>query len=422
MKSIIQKHYCRIVIPVMVVAGLVCLLNIQPMSVQADGLPVINTVSGSFEIGQSATITGSGFGTRGDFNNLNDSWQGIRFLNFRFKDFEDSGIESDGFTTWYDDSRDVITVGGHTGSYGHFYYGTTQEIISLNAQNTDLINGTYYASFWFMVPENQQSGKFFRLWFSNNSIDTLSFYTGCSDNYLRAGNGCSQNTQDIQYTSPDQFQPNVWHRVDILVHSAIDDLDVKTWMDGVLQWEKADWCTSWVGNYSPGPSDYGWNIANFIDKPGELDPGLYRCAAHPTWDGSYNYDDIYFDYTQARVEIGNTSTWDTNTHREIQIPHTTWNDDQIQFTVNQGTFTNGESAYLYVVDENGVVNTTGYPITFAGANDCTPSWDCSDWSVCADSIQTRSCHDDNNCGTDAGRPVESAECDSTAPAVVMDLR
>ncbi|MFA6198058.1 MAG: putative Ig domain-containing protein [Patescibacteria group bacterium] len=231
-------------------------------------------------------------------------------------------------------------------------------------------------------------------------------------------------------------------------------------------------------------------------------------------------DDIYIDTTQARVEIGNTSTWDTNTHREIQIPHTTWNDDQIQFTVNQGTFTNGESAYLYVVDENGVVNTTGYPITFGGiasnippvlasignkslheqetltinvlasdddpedtltlsasnlptgatftdndggsgafswtptdqqaniysnihfevtdgtdtdtedititvldgAADCTPAWDCSNWSVCADSIQTRSCHDDNNCGSDAGRPVESAECDSTAPGIVSDLR
>lgn len=53
--------------------------------------------------------------------------------------------------------------------------------------------------------------------------------------------------------------------------------------------------------------------------------------------------------------------------------------------------------------------------------DCTPAWDCSDWSVCADSVQTRSCHDDNGCGTEIGRPVESAECDSTAPGTVTDL-
>ncbi|MFA6198059.1 MAG: right-handed parallel beta-helix repeat-containing protein [Patescibacteria group bacterium] len=52
---------------------------------------------------------------------------------------------------------------------------------------------------------------------------------------------------------------------------------------------------------------------------------------------------------------------------------------------------------------------------------CTPNWWCTNWSVCADSQQTRSCHDDNNCGSDAGRPVESADCDSTAPGVVVDL-
>jgi hypothetical protein len=79
----------------------------------------------------------------------------------------------------------------------------------------------------------------------------------------------------------------------------------------------------------------------------------------------------------------------------------------VHFEVTDGTDTDTEDITITVLD---------------GAADCTPAWDCSDWSVCADSIQTRSCHDNYNCGSDAGRPVESAECDSTEPAVVTDLQ
>jgi hypothetical protein len=233
------------------------------------------------------------------------------------------------------------------------------------------------------------------------------------------------------------------------------------------------------------------------------------------------FDDIYIatgDQARARVEVGNASIYNSSTNLTILTP-TSWGDNSITATVRQGSFTDGESAYLYIVDANGVVNTTGYPITFGdtasnnppvltgignktiheqetltfnvlasdddpgdtltlsasnlptgatftdngggsgifswtptdqqantypnihfevtdgtdtdtediiitvldGVADCTPAWNCSDWSVCADSLQTRSCHDDNQCGTDAGRPVETAGCDSTAPGMVTNL-
>jgi fibronectin type 3 domain-containing protein len=75
------------------------------------------------------------------------------------------------------------------------------------------------------------------------------------------------------------------------------------------------------------------------------------------------WDDMYFDNSWARLEICDSSTYSNCSHREIQIPHTTWNGSQIQFTANRGSFASG-SAYLYVIDANGNVNSNGYAINF----------------------------------------------------------
>lgn len=78
---------------------------------------------------------------------------------------------------------------------------------------------------------------------------------------------------------------------------------------------------------------------------------------------AYSYwDDIYIDNSWARVEIGDNAVYDNCTHREIQIP-SSWSDTSIDITVNRGSFPTG-SAYLFVVDEDGVAS-DGYSITIA---------------------------------------------------------
>lgn len=48
---------------------------------------------------------------------------------------------------------------------------------------------------------------------------------------------------------------------------------------------------------------------------------------------------------------------------------------------------------------------------------CTPTWSCSDWSICSNNTQTRTCIDTSNppCGSELGRPVESQSCTSPTP-------
>jgi len=52
--------------------------------------------------------------------------------------------------------------------------------------------------------------------------------------------------------------------------------------------------------------------------------------------------------------------------------------------------------------------------------ECTPSWTCTQWSVCSSSgTQTRTCVDSNSCGITTGIPPESQSCTYVAPAPAL---
>jgi len=71
--------------------------------------------------------------------------------------------------------------------------------------------------------------------------------------------------------------------------------------------------------------------------------------------------DIYLDNSQARVVLGDASTWSQVQHYELQIPQD-WQPQSIQVTGNLGSFTPGESVWLYVVDANGNLNENGLAV------------------------------------------------------------
>jgi len=48
-----------------------------------------------------------------------------------------------------------------------------------------------------------------------------------------------------------------------------------------------------------------------------------------------------------------------------------------------------------------------------GTTPCTPYWQCSNWSTCIGSQQTRSCTDSNNCNVITGKPSETQGCTIT---------
>jgi hypothetical protein len=113
--------------------------------------------------------------------------------------------------------------------------------------------------------------------------------------------------------------------------------------------------------YSTNPT--GWNYLHF--------PGYGR------YDSNSNtyYDDIYVaagSGARARVEIGNKVTYSSCTNLAVSTANS-WSDTQIVATVRNGSFTQGQTAYLFVVDASGAVNSQGHPITIGAGSTTEPS-------------------------------------------------
>ncbi len=103
------------------------------------------------------------------------------------------------------------------------------------------------------------------------------------------------------------------------------------------------------------------------------------------------------------VDNGNrtgTFSWTPNTNQAGMY-------NNVHFEVSDGTATDSEDITITVLD---------------GLAACTPNWTCTGWSVCSEELQTRTCTDQNSCGTDTGKPNENQACDSTAPGGITDLR
>jgi len=325
----------------------------------ANAAPAVSGVSGTLSHGGSVTISGSGFGTRSNYNNTSDSWQGGNFLNFRFKDFEDGQINSHGFyaqkgdSNWSPSASELgINNGGPTNST-KFMKRTyvTGEAGGLSAKVAGGGN-QLYTTFKFMMPANTQSGKFFRL-YADSPQSNIYLSTGCTNNMVRGYSECTSGSCSgvaTEWGTGPTLTANTWHRVEIWADATKNVFSVT--VNGTQAWQKSNWLNSSL-----------LMNGHTLDYPNMLDASSRDAACPAT--GAYNYDDIYADFTQARVELSDSSTWAAAKKKEVQIP-TAWSANSITVRVNSGTFSSGQNVYLYVVDSTGVANSQGIPVSIGG--------------------------------------------------------
>lgn len=104
------------------------------------------------------------------------------------------------------------------------------------------------------------------------------------------------------------------------------------------------------------------NVDNGPSNFGELRTDNYTASQAPPPAGAkVLMDNIYIDDTYARVMIGNASTLAASTRRDIQVP-SAWTSGTVSAAMNTVSFTQGEKAYLFVVDSTNKAS-PGYPIT-----------------------------------------------------------
>lgn len=163
----------------------------------------------------------------------------------------------------------------------------------------------------------------------------------------------------------DWFDIGEWHNVQVEYGensgNGQPNGTMRLWIDGVLR----DSTTTLVTNAEAAEPavDKRPYVIGFYDSWSPSDAPVPNMYAY--------YGDIYVDRSWSRVEMGNQPTYAACTHREMLVP-TEWSTGAITARVQQGAFTNGQRAYLYVIDSAGKVNSAGFPITI-GASATPPS-------------------------------------------------
>ena len=314
--------------------------------------PVINGLSGSLAAGATVQLSGSGFGTK-------TTAAPLKWDNF------EAGANGSGLANWdYFGTRPT-------------YSSTVKRNKSNMSARANFVNGAWNSAFgvdgmhlpqiyidaWYWLdsgPPYSRNHKPLRLMSGGGAEPHLAYVMFCDGaSYLTSTVSASDGHWPA--LGPANYSKRWSHIQWYLQESSPGSKNgiMRMWVDGVLHVDKAiatrtssttRWESAYLGEYLGHDAD-----AN--------------CAAYGD---TYTYwDDVYFDTTQARVEIGDASTYAASRHREIQVP-SAWTDSSITITLNDGTFDSFAGLYLYVTDSAGRVNANGFPLQ-AGPDTTPPT-------------------------------------------------
>jgi len=343
-----------------------CCSNVWQAGVcsQPEG-PSITNAPSAIQQAEDITITGVNFGAHADNSPGDPSTLAVKFDDF------DNGVEGEVIGNGWGNLRSSPKysstnqrLGSSLSTYHHFH----DNIYACHFGFRDLDWDEVYITYWrrlditYLKPprnfkefriEGDISGGYPMMAYATNSGPG----SVPMQNFWLAGNGHEGDDWDCGTCKNRQ-----WDRKEFWIRIGDDPGQrFKFWENAAL-----------LENYMT-PQDFPEGVGEYLgDNNSKFDYfgiGFYLRTGS---EGVTQFDDIYIDTTQSRVEIGEASTFDTCTIREIQPP-TAWSNNSITFTANQGSFSDGDTAYLYVVDEDGSVNEQGYQIAFGPAGpDTTP--------------------------------------------------
>lgn len=349
--------------------------------------PTVSGVSGIAQHNGTITITGSSFGTKSQATPV--AWD-----NFSQGTVGKAPSTAATMGSWSNVGWDSVT--GLTpfvvSSAVQRYSNSRSVYANMNREMRACFTGgadsqTWFVQYWFYLGpgfafQNSNTNslgniKFFRMWSTGSDTANVRVSAdgtydvaitcegvGGSENWNPAISGYKYIDPVMGYGDPGYVDPTntgwkhfensittgSWHLFQFeYKDSSVGGSDgvIRWWFDGKLILDRGNFKTRNSSNQS-------------FKRPQTV--GFYNSHSANGSSAAFYMTDVYIDNTWARVEIGNASTYAACTHREIQ-PTTAWANGSITVKVNQGSYNSGASAYLYVVDPNGSVNATGYPIT-----------------------------------------------------------
>jgi hypothetical protein len=147
---------------------------------------------------------------------------------------------------------------------------------------------------------------------------------------------------------------------------------------------------------------------------------------HPSFTRHGN--DLYVFYIKQETStVGNNNVyyrkWDTTAHTWSSATALTSDGADNRFPGGPAVV-NPDATYIPAI-WSAATAVVKYDRIATAAAPCSESWSCTAWSACSQGgTQTRTCTDQNACGTTTSKPAESQSCtpgDTTPPTAVSDL-
>jgi len=310
--------------------------------------PTVSGVAGTIAQNQSITVNGSSFGSHTDYHDSNQTGQ----LNWSWQSWRDT-LENNGYScgttpssAFWSLSNSSPRISGTSFARRNNTSGSNTNVAG-EQRTAGVLPGFYYISYWQRIASSAFAGKISR--FASSNFNSNDYWLSTAGGLGTVGS----NDALICYGGSIPYTSGEWQRIDLVL-----DANANTQSQIIVGQNSNN--NVWSGqNYSCGSQ----NISNLNPSTGGsfqvnmgagLDPGVI-----------IDFSDLYIDFTQARVEVCDSSTWAARTHCEIQVPQA-WTASSLTAKVNQGSFANGSNAYLYAVDSSGNVS-NGYSITFGGS-------------------------------------------------------
>lgn len=326
--------------------------------------PTISSISGVAANGQPITITGSGFGTKSN-------------VSPRLRDTFSMGSSGDLLSShgWTIDSDNPAndkpqlstTILRHNNSVfsAKFHFTRASYPLQDLASQTVTVSGTKrYADYWmyYKMPQ-QDSGqpkhqlKLFKLATNGPDEPTINTYAWRQADSSRTTYWPVHTTPSTmnEYYTGNHFADGAWVHVKMII-----DVGTLNNSNGVLKVYKDE--TSTINQSSVPYIVTGYESLPWLNTV-QIGKYLGNTDYDPNSETTIYYSEVYYDDTWSRVEICDASTYTSSTHCEIQIPQNTWNDNQVEVSINQGSFSTGTTAYVYISDSSGGLNSTGYSVT-----------------------------------------------------------
>jgi hypothetical protein len=313
--------------------------------------PSITGVSGTFEAGQTVTITGSGFGNKPQPQPiLWDNFEGgaigkqIQGVPAAIGQW-DTGAGSDNVT--YTNAKSHTGTMASRHDFMHYYNASLAKNMTFSR---------LYMDFWMVVDYVDIKSRNFKPWrlYGDNDNYELDYLWMCNGNAL--GRVQANAHLEVNSWGGPQYSNGGWMHIQLVYNES---------SPGEANGTVRHYINSQVAGLDSGAVLTENGAAHFD----QIRIGHYwDQAAHdvcPANGGAIVYvDDVYIDTSWARVELADASSYAASTHREIQVANA-WAEGAVSVNFNPGTFAAGSTAYLFVTDVNDITS-PGIPVNIGG--------------------------------------------------------